>query len=119
MAKAGDGAPRSNKRRRQALIQIRVSTAEHLMFLRAAQKCGAHGLAGWARDQLRNSCGNPSASDRMLSGALGQLASQMQDIARLTLKVPSEKIAQEILRVSQDLRDLQRKVIDNDREGVP
>lgn len=119
MAKAGDGAPRSNKRRRQALIQIRVSTAEHLMFLRAAQKCGAPGLAGWARDLLHKGCGGPSASDRMLSGAFGQLSGRMQDIARLTSTVPPEKIAEEILRVSQDLRDLQIKVIDNDSEGLP
>lgn len=119
MAKAGDGAPRSNQRIRQTLIQIRVTDEEKLLFLRAAQKRGAPGLATWARDQLRNSCGKPSASDRMLSGALGQLVSQMQDIAGLTPKVHPTKVAEQILRVSQDLHDLQKKVIRDDREDLP
>ncbi|RGP35127.1 hypothetical protein D1012_21620 [Pseudotabrizicola alkalilacus] len=119
MAKAGDGAPRSDQRQRQALIQIRVTAAEHFAFRRAAQSCGASGLAAWARNLLHKGCGGPSASDRVLSGVLGQLAGRMQEIAHLAPKVPPEKIAQEILRVSQELHDVQRKVIGDDREGVP
>ncbi|RGP35184.1 hypothetical protein [Pseudotabrizicola alkalilacus] len=119
MAKAGDGARRSDQRQRQALIQIRVTDEEHLLFIRAAQKCGAPGLATWARNLLHKGCGGPSASDRVLSGALGQLAGRMQDIAHLAPKVPPEKIVQAILRVSQELHDVQRKVIGDDREGVP
>ncbi len=119
MAKAGDGARRSDQRQRQALIQIRVTAAEHFAFCRAAQRAGISGLAAWARDLLHKGCGVPNHADRMMSGALGLLAGQLQEIADLAPKAPPGEISQQIRRVSEDLHHLQRKVIGDDREGLP
>lgn len=119
MAKAGDGAPRSNQRQRHALIQIRVSEAERLLFCRAAQGRGAPGLANWARDILHKGCGGPSHADKVLSGALGQLAGRLQEIAHLVSAASPAEITQQINLVSQDLHFLQRRVIGDDCESVP
>lgn len=119
MAKAGDGARRSDQRQRQALIQIRVTAAEHFAFRRAAQRCGAPGLAAWARDLLHKGCGGPSHADRVMSGTLGLLAGRLQEIAHLVPAVPPGEIAQQIRSISQDLHHLQKRVMGDDREGLP
>lgn len=119
MAKAGDGVPRSDQRQRQALIQIRVTAAEHLAFRRAAHRSGIMGLAAWARDQLHKGCGGPDHADRVLSGALGLLAGRMQEIASLAPKAPSGEIAQQIRSLSVDLQHLQKRVMSDDCEDLP
>lgn len=119
MAKAGDGVPRSDQRQRQALIQIRVTAAEHLAFRREAHRTNGMGLAAWARNQLHKGCGGPDHADRVLIGALGLLAGRMQEIARLAPKAPPGEIAQQIRSVSEDLHHLQKKVMDDDCEDLP
>ena len=54
MAIAGDGTPRSERRRLTATLSLRLGDAEKRRFAAAAKRSGSPSLAAWALDRMRN-----------------------------------------------------------------
>jgi len=117
VAKAGDGAPRSERRQLSDVINIRVSFEEKRAFGRAARKCGAPSLSAFAMDQMRKACGGPTRAQKVLAGSLGQIAGRLQELAGQAQSSHGPDLAQMVRDVANVLNVLQQEVMSDDRES--
>ena len=104
MARAGDGQPRSEARRRSVIMRFRVSDDEHAR-IRAAVAAGRHaGMADYLRARALQ--GGPRAlpASRLIGG-LGQVAGRLAAITRIVEARGLDAIATEAREAEAALAD--------------
>lgn len=112
MAVAGDGQTRSERRRRNRTISLRVTPQEKARLIRRAQTAGYPGLSSWVMDQLAD-CPALSHRDRIRIvawiGRIGQVLSNL--CADLDIMGHPE-VALSLDRIGQDAAHLQKLLMD-------
>jgi hypothetical protein len=82
MASAGDGAARSNKRKRAKMLNLRLSVDEKIQFEVMVRRNGFKTMSAWAHDRLRSDGGMSLRDARVLTGMLGKMASPLRTLVQ-------------------------------------
>ena len=81
MARAGDGQPRSNRRRATATVSLRLPPEAKTALSLQAKAEGYPALAPWIRDRLRGPAGSTVKRDILLAGKIGQIGGVLGNLA--------------------------------------
>lgn len=111
MAKAGDGTPRSQTRKLDTMISLRVSTADKRRFADVATRLGYDRFASYHLDCLRRGAGLCGRKERMIVGHLGGIAGDVQSLARTLDDASRPDASQDLREINQRIADLQREIM--------
>ena len=122
MAIAGDGTPRSERRRLTATLSLRLGDAEKRRFAVAAKRSGSPSLAAWALDRMRNAGDAGLRERRIICGALGTLGAHLETLAQDSATRSAEDRRRDLQVLGGLVLRLQRQIMegeDNAGEGDP
>lgn len=112
MARAGDGARRSERRRLNATISLRVDHGAKQALSRTAQKAGYTSLSAWAADKLSADDSVSPREQRILCGLLGRYGAQLSHLAHRCETMRHAEIRQELETYSQRIVDMQKRIME-------
>ena len=112
MARAGDGKPRSNRRRATALVSLRLTPPAKADLQRRASAAGYSRLAPWIHDRLRGPAGSDPRRDIVISGKIGQIGGVLSDLARNCDGLPPEDIRQTLHTLGKALAHVQMLLLE-------
>lgn len=116
MAEMGDGKPRSNNRKRQQMICLRVSPAESAAILRNATRAGYNSAGAFARDLLQ-STRQSERPLRIYSGRLAHFGAALHRMADAMAARGQADMATTLQRLSADVAALQRQMFEEDGDA--
>ena len=111
MAEAGDGNPRSRKRKQTSMINLRCTSGEKAALERKAERLGFSGLSAWIKDLMHSHDTVSLHLRRIVSGRLGQIGARIAGIIEQDI---SEDISRELSAVSKAVAQLQTDMIRGD-----
>lgn len=118
MARPGDGKRRSDKRRLNVMINLRVTADEKKKFEATARRKGYKNLASYHRDRLQTDDGPSLRQRRVIVGQMGQIAANIRALSRSREGAPPKDDREMLVTLSVQIADLQRDLMqDNDDVG--
>ena len=100
MASAGDGAARSNNRKREKMLNLRMSAREKTLFEDMVRRNGFKTMSAWALDRLRSDGGMSLRDARVLTGMLGKMASPLRTLVQNDC-LASPEVLQKLLQAME------------------
>lgn len=85
MAKARDGATRSDQRRMDDSFTVRCMSHKKLRATQTAERLGFSSLSAWIMDLIESEGNMSLRQRRVLAGKLGQIGAQMTALTSMTL----------------------------------
>ncbi|SEQ89390.1 mobilisation protein (MobC) [Loktanella sp. DSM 29012] len=113
MMRAGDGKPRSDKRRATRVISFRVSPELEAELIEEAANDDCDSIGAWAKGLALDAIGRPASDKKVLRsliGELGKIGSNLNQLARVantTGRLPDEAM---LRRAADATLDLQRRI---------
>ncbi|WP_158644692.1 plasmid mobilization protein [Paracoccus jeotgali] len=117
MARAGDGQPRSNRRRSTAMISLRVTERERATARRLAEAQGYDSVSAWIRDRVLHGDATPQAQARVV-GSLGRIGGWLNEAAQALEAAGAAPEAQLYRGRSGEVAAMQRRFLGQDAELI-
>lgn len=117
MARPGDGKRRSDKRRLNVMINLRVTADEKRKFEATARCKGYKNLASYHRDRLQNDDGPSLRQRRVIVGELGQVAASILALTRTHEGTAVKDHRRMLVRLSMQIADLQHALMKDQNDA--
>jgi hypothetical protein len=117
MVKAGDGAPRSETRKLDSMVSLRISAAEKQQFTVAGKQQSYGSFAAFHLDCLRKGSGLSLRKEQIIVGRLGGIGADIQSLAQRCDGASLPDTSERLLVLNERIAARQRDVMIGDGDA--